>query len=222
MKLLYVAEGINAVFYSQVIALLNELSDKKIFTEIYLAIGQRKFTDIKINGINKNIKVISYRSYPIYPIFNLLTENSIKNELKKLAINNDFIIHTRSEFLGYLTYKAYLKLNSKKPNILIDIRGSVIEETQIYGKMNNLLKFFKLLNYKNNIKEILNNINYINTVSDELRNYVENTFNVNPNVISVIPTIAGKNFVFDDKKRKEIRNNLGIHDNDTLFIFSSG
>lgn len=222
MKLIYITENINAVFYSQVVVLINKLVEKKYFEEVYLAIGLRDCKLVNsITGLNSEIKLLTFKTYPMYPICNTLTEKGIFNLFKSLKINNNFIIHTRIEFLGELAYNSYFKINKNKPNLLIDIRGSLIEEIKIYGKMNPFLKFLKLFNHKSRIKKVLNNVDFINVVSDELKKYIENLYKFEKN-ISVIPTISGEKFYYNENDRINFRKKLNISDDDIIFIFSSG
>lgn len=222
MKLIYLTENINAVFYSQVLELINKIAEKNYFEEIYLAVGLRDCKNIhEVINLHPSVKLLHFKTYPMYPIFNILTEKSIFKLFESIKLDKNFIIHTRIEFLGALSYNAYLKLNNTKPNLLVDIRGSLIEEVQIYGEMNYFLKIVKLLNYKSKIKKLLNNVEAISVVSESLKIYVKNTFKTNKKIF-VIPTISGKNFYYDEKVRTELRNKLNILEDETLFVFSSG
>lgn len=223
MKLVYVTENINAVFYSQVAELLNNIAEESHFKKIYLCIGVRDKESVEtIINLNPKIELMSFKTYPMYPVLNSFIENELFNLFKSLGIDDNYIIHTRIEFLGALAYRSYFKLNSKKPNLFIDIRGSVIEEVKLYGKMKPLLKLFKLLGYKRKIQKVLNNTRYINTVSNELKVYIQKNYTIDPNCISVIPTIAGKNFYYSKGIREKLRISIGIEKNEILFVFSSG
>lgn len=223
MKLLYITENINAVFYSQVVELLNAIAENNFFDEIYLVVGLRDPSSIdKIKELNSNIYLLTFKTYPMYPFYNILTMNSLFKLFKSLSINKSFILHTRIEFMGSLAYQSYLKLNSTKPNLLIDIRGAVIEEVKQYGRMNIVLKFFKLFNYKKNIQKALSNATYINTVSNKLKDYIQNTYNIDTNIISVIPTVSGKNFYYNNEERQRVRKSIGLREEEILFVFSSG
>jgi hypothetical protein len=223
VKLIYITEDINAVFYSQVVELLNNLIKKDHFDEIVLAIGLRDPDSIKeIETLNPNINLITFKTYPVYPFFNNLTEKHISSIFKLYKVNHDYLIHTRGEHLGALTSKSYFKLNNKLPNLLIDIRGAVFEEVQTYGKMNIVLKRIKLYNHKKKMQSLLKNVKYINAVSNKLKEYIENNFQIESNNISVIPTIAGKNFNYNHEKRLQVRKELEIKENEILFVFSSG
>jgi len=223
MKLLYITQGIGPVFQSQVVELLNKLEKRKLFSEIYLMVGLRNSNDIeKVYSLNNNIKLKIFKTYPEYPFFDFLTENAIQKSFKDIGINEKYILHVRSELFGMLAYNAYFKMYSKKPNILIDIRGSVIEEIKLYGKMNSIFKYLKLSGYASNVQKVLSNVNYINTVSNELKNYIKVRYEIRPDCIYTIPTIAGETFTYDKKIRQKIRKLLNIGDNEILFVFSSG
>ncbi|WP_368029620.1 glycosyltransferase [Arcobacter sp. s6] len=223
MKLLYITEGINPVFFSQVVELLNSIEETKYFEGITLLIGLKNLPfDENIKGLNKHINVFYFKTYPIYPFFNYLTEVSLSNIFNLIGINSNYIIHTRTEFLGTLTYSSYLKKHKEDPNLLVDIRGSVYEEVKYYGKMNNILKFLKLFQFKNLMQYKLKNVKYFNAVTEELKKYIIDTYKIQNSNISVIPTISGKSFTFNENKRHKIRKELGLTDNDILFVFSSG
>lgn len=223
MKILYITENINAVFQSQVVSILNKLAEKEEFKTIHLVIGLRNPDSVKkIEGLNPRIKLLTFKTFPMYPFFNMLTKKSLFNLFQKNNINHEYIIHTRIEFLGMLTTEAYYKLNSKLPNLLIDIRGAIIEEVMIYGRIHNILKYLKLFNYKYKINKILKNTKFINTVSNELKSYIIKKYDINQKTIFVIPTVAGPTFSYNKKKRKEIRTLLKIEENEILFVFSSG
>lgn len=222
MKLIYITEGIGPVFQSQVVELLNNIVQRTCFDEVHLCMGLRDKEDLtKINQLNQKIFIHYFRTYPVYPVFNYLTQVSLRNLFSELEVNEDFLIHTRTEHAGYLSYKAYKKNNRGEPLLLIDIRGAVVEEILIYGKINKLLKFLKLFRYKENIQYVLSKASAVNVVSKALKKHINNTFKVPVEKITVIPTIAGSNFFFSLEERNKIRQELSIKNDETLFVFSS-
>lgn len=223
MKLVYITEGINPVFYSQVVELLNNIEKKSYFDEITLLIGLKEIKNVqKIEYINKNINIEFFKTYPIYPLINKLNQVSLYQLFKKLNINEDYIIHARTEFLGALAYSSYLKFNTTHANLLVDIRGSLYEEIKYYGRMNTILKFIKLFRYKEIMQKNLKNVLYFNAVSNDLKNYINVNFKIDLSKISVIPTISGSNFIYNLQNRIDTRKSLNLKDEDILFIFSSG
>ena len=97
----------------------------------------------------------------------------LKKALDNIINSDNFIIHVRTEMLGYHVVKA---LNVKKLplNILVDIRGTTIEEIEYrlkYGKEKTLyLKYLKYL-YQNYRAYTRNNIAF-SAVSDSLKSYL--------------------------------------------------
>jgi len=140
--------------------------------------------------------------------------------LNNLQINfNEVIFHTRGELLAWHLSKIINKKYHK--NILPDIRGVSIEEVNEYYDTNFIFKRLKIFNYELALKN-LNKYNKISVVSNSLKEYLIKNYKVIPNKITINPSIAGKDFNFNISKRREIRNELGINDDDTLLVFSSG
>lgn len=221
--LIYFCNDIGSVFYSQVIELLNRICEEKYFYKQYLILGiknREEKSKIKEEIIHPNLKIIYYKSFSNFPFTNLLNRVSLKSALKWIRIlDKDIIFHTREEILGWHLFKILNKSNRSK--ILIDIRGANIEEIKQYYDSILLWKKLKVLNYKKSIKTLAK-IKNISVVSESLKNYLINNFRIERERIFITSSLAGKDFKFDCGKRKQIRNELCVQDDEILLVFSSG
>jgi hypothetical protein len=223
MKILYLTDGINAVFQSQVLGLMNEVAKNESISKVVLCIGLRDLSQIpKFKLTHPKIELLFFKSYPMYPFFNILTKRSIIKTFKNITDIKNYIIHVRIEFLASLIYDELKKDSANAPKFLVDIRGALIEEIKEYGKYNVLLKTLKLFMYKKKITRLLNQAPTINVVSKALKDYIKSKYSVQHNRISIIPTIAGNNFSYKPKEGNLVRKSLGISDNERLYVFSSG
>jgi len=221
--LFYFCDGIGSVFDSQVLELIKAINEKKFFENVFLFLGiknEKIKEKFKERNVLSDIEVVYFKSYPNYSLFNIFQRREMKKILNNLQINfNEVIFHTRGELLAWNLSKIINKKYHK--NILPDIRGVSIEEVNEYYKINFIFKRLKIFNYKLALKN-LNKYNKISVVSNSLKEYLIKNYKVIPNKITINPSIAGKDFNFNISKRREIRNELGINDDDTLLVFSSG
>lgn len=221
-NLIYICIGIPSVFDSQVLELLSEISRYSIFNRIILLVGikneidKKKLNDKKIND---NIIVKTFNSYPNYPIFNFLIRKSLKKTIRELKLDiKKCIFHIRGELIAYHLINS---LPDIKENILVDIRGTSIEEVREYYSKNSFQKKLKIYNYKNALG-LLNSFNKISVVSSSLKRYLIKNYNVVSEKINIIPSQAGRDFKFSKELRQKTRQELLIDDNTLLFVFSSG
>ena len=221
--LFYFCDGIGSVFDSQVLALLKAINEENIFTKVFLFLGIRN-ENLKIQAIEKigssGIELVFFKTYPNYPFFNSVARKNLQNALLNLNIEfSQVIFHTRGEmiarhlskFIGYEYHK----------NIIPDIRGTSIEEIKEFYNLNKLQKFVKVYNNKLALQS-LNKFAKISVVSGSLKEYLVNNYNVNPEKIFITPSLAGKDFIFNDELRKKVRKELNLNEADVLIIFSSG
>lgn len=221
--LLYFCHGVESVFDSQVLELINFLRELNIFKKVYLFLGIRNENEdanFQKKKINKEIEVIKYKIYPNYCFFNPLLKREIKKVLKtEEEILGQSIFHVREEVVAWQLYNSLgIKYRNK---ILPDVRGATLEEVYENNRINFLQKFFKIMNNKKAL-ENLNNFKMITAVSPALKDYLVRKFNINEDKIKITPDLAGKNFNYCPSKRKEIRYRLSVDDNDILCLFSSG
>jgi hypothetical protein len=221
--LFYFCDGIGSVFDSQVLALLNAVNEKNVFRKVYLFLGisneaqRNKYLKIKSSV---EFEIVPFKSYPNYPVFNYLNRKSIKNALSLQSIDlSEVHFHTRGEMTAWHLSRI-IKSRFHK-NIIPDIRGTSIEEIDEFYDMNKIQKFIKTYNNKLALQS-LNKFAKISVVSGSLKEYLVNNYNVNPEKIFITPSLAGKDFTFNEEQRKKVRNELNLNEEDLLIVFSSG
>ncbi|MBK7380892.1 MAG: hypothetical protein IPJ03_18210 [Ignavibacteriales bacterium] len=221
--LFYFCVGIGSIFDSQVLALLNAISEKKVFKKVYLFLGIRNETqknEILRKQVSSEIEIIYFKSYPNYPFFNFIQRKSISKAVKSTNINFDEIIfHTRGELIAWHLSKVLNKEFYK--NIIPDIRGASVEEVREFFSQNIVLKRLKIFNYKSALKTLYK-FSKVSVVSKSLKDYLVSKYKIDPNNIVITPSISDINFNFDKNKRNKIRKELNLKDDDTLLVFSSG
>lgn len=218
MKLIYITEGVGAVFQSQIVQLLNYYSTTNQFKEIILLVGLRDPMDINsIVDLDSKIKIKVFKSMPQYPLFNRMTIHSLANQFSQIDITNKTILHCRGEYLGSLVSKVPIKSH---PKLLIDIRGVTQEEIELYSESK--VKKLKLWYLNQMISKTIQNADLYSTVTDDLKTHLINNFHLPSDKVEVNHCIAGLNFKYTKEKRTLLRDELGVSGNDTLFIFSSG
>jgi len=221
--LFYFCEGISSVFDSQVIALLEALKEKNIFTKIYLFLGisnQQKVEEIGDRQILSGIELVYFKLYPNYPFFNGMIQRSLLGAIKKTAINlENVIFHTRGELMAWHLNKI---LDSKlTKNIIPDIRGVSVEEIKEFSELGFIRKTLKIYNYKRAFKN-LDKFNQLTAVSNSLKKFLIDNYNICSNKIQITPCLSGPEFQFDPAKRSKIRKELNLRNDDLLVVFSSG
>jgi len=225
-KLIYVSTPYkSAIDESQVYNLLEYYYDANKFKEVILI----QIYSNQTNYFNAQRILKKYHFKKIFirgKIGLIFPFNTINWKLKKAFSNiitdKNFILHVRTEMLGYYVINA-LNWNKQPLNVLIDIRGTTVEEIDYrlkYGKENNLYlniiksSYRKLPNFYHT-----NNV-AISAVSKALKDYlIKNNFNEN---IEINPNVVAKNFCFDMSKRINIRKQLNIKDEQVLIVLSSG
>lgn len=221
--LFYFCDGIGSVFDSQVLALLNAVNQKNVFRKVYLFLGisneEQKNKYLKIKS-SVGIEIVPFKSYPNYPVFNYLKRKSIK---KALTLQNkdldEVVFHTRGELTAW--HLSRILESRFHRNIIPDIRGTSIEEIEEFYDMNKIQKLVKTYNNKLALQS-LNKFAKISVVSGSLKEYLVNNYNVSPGKIFITPSLAGKDFTFNEELRKKIRNELTLNEKDLLIVFSSG
>lgn len=225
-KIIYVSDPYgSAVTQSQVYNLLEYYYKQNYFQEVILIqIYSNKSNLLKakeILGKYQFEKVFIKGKLGLTISFNPIIWR-IKKALDNIINCDNFIIHARTEMLGYHVVKA-LKKKKLPLNILVDIRGTTIEEIEYrlkYGKEKTLyLKYLKYLYQKLPGFYTRNNIAF-SAVSDSLKIYLtEKGYN---NYCKVHPNIVAESFAFNPAKRNEIRKKLKIKDNQIFIVLSSG
>ncbi len=221
--LLYFCEGIGSVFDSQVLALLQSINERNQFKKIYLVLGIRGEKDeieIQKRTISKGIEIIPFRLYPNYPFFKYLIRKNLLEAIKNANVDLEkSIFHTRGEMmawhLGKILPVKYMM------NILPDVRGASTEEIKQFSKLGLFKKKLKIYNYECAFK-YLNNFSKISAVSYILKEHLANSYQISSTNIYITPSLAGKDFLFNQLQRIKYRNELNVSNNEILVVFSSG
>ena len=128
MRLIYISEGDVSVYESQVLALLAFL--KKVVEEVVLIQGytseDEKRALLEKHSRHPRVKTIWFKNYPVYPFFEKKRMKSIYNALKQVDGLENYILHVRSEYVGYII-KRVVEMYELDIPMLIDIRGVVYE-----------------------------------------------------------------------------------------------
>lgn len=192
------------------ITLIQIYNNKKNLAQTLSVLDKYTFNKIFIKGkvgFFSKINPLNYR---------------ISKVLAKIIYSDQFIIHTRTEIIGYFTINALKKLNLPL-NLLVDFRGATKDEIEY--RINNekrsiYLELQKYL-YPNIEKVLKNNSNIaISAVSNSLKNYLNKYINLK-NKICIHPNIADSAFSFDINARKFIRKKYGLNDNQILIVVST-
>lgn len=221
--LFYFCDGIGSVFDSQVLALLNAVNEKNVFRKVYLFLGisneEQKNKYLKIKS-SVGIEIVPFKSYPNYPVFNYLNRKSIKKALTLQNIDlNEVIFHTRGEMTAW--HLSCILESRFHKNIIPDIRGTSIEEIDEFYNLSKLQKFVKTYNNKLALKN-LNKFARISVVSNSLKEYLTNNYRINEEKLFITPSLAGKDFNFNELQREQIRKEFNLKEEDILIVFSSG
>jgi glycosyltransferase involved in cell wall biosynthesis len=221
--LFYFCEGIGTVFDSQVLTLIIALNNKRYFKGVYLFLGISKEEQkeaFSSREIPSEIKVIFFRSYPNYPFFNYFNRRNIGAVLNEQGINlSEVLFHTRGEILAWHLSKVLDKETHCR--IIPDVRGASIEEIGEFYKINKLLKILKIRNVRESVKN-LKRFQIVSVVSESLKEYLISRFKIKEENIIVIPCLAGRNFLYKQAEREQIRTELNLNKEDVLIVYSSG
>jgi len=230
-NIIYVCDGDVSVYESQVLSLLrylNSLQDTHvILVQGYRSVDERHILEKKLSN-GDDMDVVWVRSYPMYRIFSHFTVSNYYRAIKSIGIDDNTVLHVRSEYTGYLIFKVRNKLNIKFP-LLIDIRGIVKEELEYKrNKIKGVRRFLCTLQkrfcdyyYETLFNSNADNI-LITSVSPIISNYLFSHYPLSPSLLFVNPNIVGSQFVFSKEKRRVVRNKYGINDNQILAICSTG
>ncbi len=228
-KIIYISNPINsAVVQSQVYELLEYYVNLDLFEEVILI--QIYNNKPNYQYAKNTLKKYHFKKIFIRGKFGLLVpynplQTKIKKVIQKLIIDNNFIIHVRTEMLGYFVINT-LKCINKPLNVLIDIRGTTYEEIDYRMKLEKNKPIYSNIYFKlakKSYKKLplfyaKNNVT-ISVVSEKLKEYlINNNFN---NPILVHPNIASNKFKFNIMDRKKIRQKLNLNDNQIVVVMSS-
>ncbi len=221
--LFYFCDGVGSVFDSQVLTLLNGIHDNSVFKKIYLFLGIRdenQKLDFLKKKLTPEIEVVFFKSYANYPLVNHLSRKSIKSALFSQGINlKEIIFHTRGELIA--RHLSSILESRYHKHIVPDIRGASIEEIKEFYDMNKIQKFFKTHTNKLALQN-LNRFVKMSVVSVSLKEYLIKNYKVNSEKIFITPSLAAKDFIFNEEQREKVRFELNLNERDMLIVFSSG
>lgn len=223
--LVYLSADVGSVFEAQVIALLSHYQIQNRFKTICLVCGVKSDQEKErvhkiING--KGFKVLFFRNRPNYIVFHAAQKREIAKALAHLPESiSEPIIHVRGELLAFHAAAAIIKKWGTLNRVLVDIRGAGWEEVQEFQKTPPILKLLKKSNHTQAFKS-LRKFGAVSVVSEALKHYVAQRTGNMRSAIHVIPCLVPDNFGLHSLKRTEIRKELGLSQDDKLFVFSSG
>ncbi len=224
MVLIYVNPGNSSVMKAQVISLLNRYSGIRIFDEIILLQGYKNRNEKdsilpKLKGTR--YKIVWFKRYPGFTWFKPLSYWALKKCINSLNIKaQETILHVRGEIYGSFVAK-FRDRHKNSFNLLVDIRGFILEEYEEYYQYSNLLKKNKQRNALNAYSILKKNIP-ITVVSESLKAYLISRHKFNSNYISVHSNIADNIFLYSEDLRINVRNQLNIDEDTLVAICSTG
>lgn len=229
MRLIYISEGDVSVYESQVLALLAFL--KKEVEEVVLIQGytseDEKRALLEKHSRHPRVKTIWFKNYPVYPFFEKKRMKSIYNALKQVDGLENYILHVRSEYVGYII-KRVVKMYELDIPMLIDIRGVVYEELKykiplIRGKRK-LLSIIQKWHFKKCYNKLFCNDEMnikLSSVSPLINEYIRENYPKCKYEMFVHPNIASTQFEYSTESRAKIRQELGINKNDIVALCST-
>lgn len=223
--LIYINAEVGSVFRSQVAELLFYYEQNNIFRGIYLLCGVRNNNEKeKVSDIFKNssIKIIFFKTYPNYFIFNKQQSNELRHKLKQVSAPADYsLIHIRGELLSMHCISGIKSQFGSLRQTLVDIRGAGWEETLEFQGGNTFKNQIKLINYKHAFNS-LKQFGAISAVSKSLKEYIALRAPGLSSPIHVVPCLVSSSMKYDSSKRKNIREKLNLGEKEKVLIFSSG
>ncbi len=224
MKLVYINNGQCSVFDSQVLVLLKYYQKRSYFEKVILLFGYKNQAEIEwlSKKDTEGILIYYYKTFPNYPFFNYFIQRNLFKAIKSISSDfSDYFFHIREEMISYHFKRTISNLNIKYDQLLTDVRGVSIQETEEFSNSNKVLKALKLRNYRLAFGDLSNDIN-ISVVSKYFKKYLFSTNRFNKNSIYVNSCLVDESFRFDEIARLKIRRDLKIQNNEVLLVFTSG
>lgn len=227
---IYVTIGDVSVYESQVLELLDYLQNNDVKVTLlqgYKSDEEKKSLEKKLSN-HPPIPTVWVKGYAVYPFNKRKMIDSFYQGITSIDGYHEAIYHVRNEYVGFITKCAFQKHGLNLP-VLIDIRGIIYEElkykrNQLNGKRK-LLSFLQCSYLKSCYRKLFSMDNMriaFTSVSPMINEYVSGNYPSCKYPKCVHPNIAGRQFIFDEGKRKEIRQQYGIADNEVLAICSTG
>lgn len=223
MKLIYICSGDVSVYESQVLELLQYyIVEKKmelVLLQGYTSTTSRRALERKIANYPALEKcIIWHRSYPDYPFLEPLKLAVIRKALLTIPRLSEYTLHARSEMTGYLVQKVLRQLGLTN-KLVVDFRAIVLEELRYKTEKNKtrgLRKFLSRLQirywqsfYHYFFAQRDSNL-IISSVSSIINQYIQERYPSCVYRLTVHPNVAGRQFVYTERGRREVRQTLGI------------
>lgn len=232
---IYVSSGDVSVYESQVLELLKYFILHKKLNVMLMQGYSSKDEKMKLERKISNYPVLAgrilwYRSYPAYPAFESLHLHSIKKAFLSIPNVNQYVVHVRAEFTGYLVQKAIRRLGCVN-KIVIDFRAVVLEELRYKLSSSSVrgLRKMLILLQKKYWKRFYNSFFsardcnlVISSVSSAINEYIRERYPQCPYPLTVHPNIAGIQFVYSEVERARVRQELGIPEDALVAICATG
>lgn len=216
MKLVYITSGNDIASVSQVWELVNHYSKHNLLNNISIITDDISHS----NNANKNIKVYKIKHFPGFGVFNSTIVNEYKYVLSKIKIDKNTIFHARNPFTAYYLCQALQKNEVDCRNVLVDIRGAVLEELMYYPRFNRIINKLKEKHVKKALF-FLKDLPY-SCVTKELKKYVIDNFHFKTNNGIINHSLVPDSFKYSEQKRLLIRKRLKLKNEDICIVFSTG
>lgn len=233
--IIYISSGDVSVYESQVLELLKYYILHKKLNVVLMQGYSSKDEKMKLEKKISNYPVLAgrilwYRSYPAYPVFEPLHLHSIKEAFLSISNVNQYAVHVRAEFTGYLVQKAIRRLGCAN-KIVVDFRAVVLEELRYKLSSSGVCGLRKILTilqrtywerfYDSFFSGRDCNL-IISSVSSAINEYIRERYPQCPYPLTVHPNIAGNQFVYSEIERARVRQELGIPEDVLVAICATG
>ena len=220
---IYVNLGDCSVFESQVLELLQHIHNNYdldvLLLQGYHSKSEKINLESKLSKYNVNVKW--FRTYSKYIGVWWLTKITFASLLQSITIDDNTYFHVRGFEAGVLLKSRLMRLGLLE-HLLVDVRGVPIEENMLYGK-GRVKSILKKWFYTTIIHQLIRCQQLkITTVSEKLKEYLIQYYHFNNDNISVHPNICSQTFVYDEIARSTIREELGIKNDELLFLCATG
>ena len=229
MKLIYVCARDVSVYESQVLSLLSYMYDNGI--DVTLVQGYKDDNEKKV--VEKKLESYSYINVKWVLLGKSLPHK--ENEKKKALFDaissipdyQNSVLHIRSVYISFLIKEIFKKKKLSIP-ILFDNRGLGLEEDRYTASKSS---FFTKLKYTLNslyIAYIYKHFYvadgyplYITSVSPLINDYIKKHYPQCTYPQYFHPNIAGRQFVYSESGRNEIREKMGFGKQDIIAVCST-
>ncbi|MGN7614165.1 glycosyltransferase [Magnetococcales bacterium HHB-1] len=229
-KLIYLALRFNSAAQSQALPLLNHFvkaehngQRRKAYWLIGVVNANEKARILAAlkNRLAPEVHLCFFDSVPLFWFTDAMHVQRLAKKLQALKIDHQTIIHARGEVAAYLALLALDRFApERKKQLLLDVRGAMVEEIRDFSQ-NRWLQPLKLWRI-HRFYEKLPQVGAVSAVSEALRDYLFHRFSLEKSRVSVIPCLASQQFYWNEERRKSIREELFVGDDELLVLLSVG